>query len=118
MPQNLEDLPGSCAGIRLQPRQSGQVKNPLRRTISRIATAAGAVGVLALGVASPAGATGTVDRAVPDDASRPAFANWFWFQQMAETFTPTRTGQLDQVDLFEGASGVPTPTPTGPFFTL
>lgn len=84
----------------------------------RISTAAATAALLALGLASPAGATGTIDRAIPDNATLPGFSNWFWYQQMAETFTPSRTGQLDRVALFEGANGVPSAVANGPAFTL
>ena len=80
--------------------------------------AAAAAAVLALGFASPAGAAGTLDQAVPNNGSAPGFSSWFWYQQMAQTFTAGRTGQLDRVALFEGAAGLPSTGPTGPRFTL
>ncbi len=94
------------------------MKTSLRRGVLRISTAAATAAALALGFASPAGAVGTIDQAVPNDASRPAGANWYWYAQMAQTFTAGRTGQMDRIGLFEGAAGVPTPTPTGPSFKL
>lgn len=94
------------------------MKTSLRRSVLRIVTAAATVAVMAFGFASPVGAVGTLDQAVPNDGSRPGSFNWFWFQQMAQTFTAGRSGQLDRVALFEGASGLPSTTPTGPFFTM
>jgi len=86
--------------------------------VLRISTAAATAAALAFGFASPAGAVSTIDQAVPNDASRPAGANWYWYAQMAQTFTAGRTGQMDRIGLFEGAAGSPAPTPTGPSFKL
>ena len=106
------------AGIDLQLRQPAQVKTSIRRSASRIAAAGATALLLAFGFASPAAAAGTLDQAVPNDGSRPGLFNWFWYQQMAQTFTAGHTGQLDRIALFEGATGVPSTTPTGPRFTL
>ncbi len=82
-------------------------------------TAAATAAALALGFASSAGAVGTLDQHVPQDMTRrPGSSDWFWYQQMAQTFTAGRTGQMDRVGLFEGASGLPSSTPTGPSFRL
>ena len=94
------------------------MKTSLRRSVLRISTAAATAAALAFGFASPAGAVGTIDQAVPNDLSRPAGANWYWYAQMAQTFTAGRTGQMDRIGLFEGAGGSPSPTPTGPSFKL
>jgi len=95
------------------------VKTSLRRTVLRIVTAAATAAALALGFASSAGAGGTLDQHVPQDMTRrPGSSDWFWYQQMAQTFTAGRTGQMDRVGLFEGASGLPSTTPTGPSFRL
>ena len=95
------------------------MKTPLRRTVLRIVTAATTAAALALGFASSAGAAGTLDQHVPQDLTRrPGSSDWFWYQQMAQTFTAGRTGQMDKVGLFEGASGLTSTTPNGPSFKL
>ena len=95
------------------------MKTPLRRAVLRIVTAATTAAALALGFASSAGAAGTLDQHVPQDMTRrPGSSDWFWYQQMAQTFTAGRTGDMDRVGLFEGASGLPSSTPTGPSFKL
>jgi PKD repeat protein len=94
------------------------VKTSLRRSVLTISTAAVTAAALAFGFAGPAGAVGTLDQAVPTGATRPASTNWYWYAQMAQTFTAGRTGAMDRIGLFQGAAGFPTTTPTGPSFKL
>jgi PKD domain len=59
--------------------------------------------LLLLSFAGPAQATGTLDRQVPDGGVIPQSLQYFQMQQMAETFTPSVTGQMDRVSLYIGS---------------
>jgi hypothetical protein len=86
------------------------VKITFRTQIVRASTAAASAGLLMLSFAGPAQATGTLDRQVPDGGVIPQSLQYFQMQQMAETFTPSVTGQMDRVSLYIGSGNPSLPT--------
>jgi len=56
-----------------------------------------------LSLAAPAVADDTLDTAVPAQGSIPGSSSFFAMRQMAQTFTPRLTGQLDHIALWEGS---------------
>ncbi|TMF99750.1 MAG: PKD domain-containing protein [Chloroflexi bacterium] len=58
---------------------------------------------LVLSLAAPAVADDTLDTAVPAQGSIPGSSSFFAMRQMAQTFTPRLTGQLDHIALWEGS---------------
>ena len=80
------------------------MKTSLRRSVGRASIAALSAATLVLSLAGPAVADDTLDTAVPAQGSIPGSSSFFAMRQMAQTFTPRLTGQLDHIALWEGSS--------------